>query len=110
MYFYVLKDKNVYKMPKDVIREKLSHFPIQLSSKATCQINCHKLDTALLRKAWKNASIDFSKSKVKEKPCPIYYLTLNENIGALKTLECSLCDEFVVLQQFVEDKPSCECK
>jgi hypothetical protein len=110
MYFYVLKDKNVYKLPKDVIREKLLHFPMQMSTKAACQIKCYQLDTVLLRKAWKNSSIDFSKSKVNEKPCPIYYITLSEKIGNFTILECSVCDEFAVLQQFVEVKPICDCK
>jgi hypothetical protein len=70
MYFYVLKDRNIYKTPKDVLKEKLLHFPLQLSTKAICQIECNKLDTAKLRKVWKNATIDFSLSKVNEKPCP----------------------------------------
>jgi len=110
MYFYVLKDKNIYKTPKEVIKEKLIHLPLQLSSKALCQVNCTKLDTSLLRKAWKNAEIDLGLSKVSEKPCPIYHITLNPSLGTNKILNCSVCDEFIVLQEVAEIKDSCNCQ
>lgn len=110
MYFYVLKDRNIYKMPKDVIKEKLLHFPLQLSTKALCQVECNKLDTAKLRKAWKEADIDFSLSKVNEKPCPIYQITLKPAIGETRILMCSVCDEFIVLQEILETNVSCQCK
>ena len=110
MYFYVLKDRNIYKTPKDVLKEKLLHFPLQLSTKAICQIECNKLDTAKLRKVWKNATIDFSLSKVNEKPCPTYYITLNQAIGKSKTFNCTVCDDFVVLQEILETNAECNCK
>lgn len=110
MYFWVLKDKNVYKMPKDVIKEKLLHFPLQLTTKAQCQIQCNKTDTAALRKAWKASDIDFSLSKVSQKPCPVYHITLNKSQGASMVVMCELCDEFAVLQEIVEKENLCDCK
>ena len=110
MYFYVLKDRNIYKMPKDVIKEKLLHFPLQLSTKAACTIECNKLDTAKLRKAWQHADIDFSLSKVNEKPCPLYHITLQPAIGETKVLLCSVCEEFAVVQEIIADKDTCNCK
>jgi hypothetical protein len=110
MYFYVLKGRNIYKTPKDVLKEKLLHFPLQLSTKAICQIECNKLDTSKLRKVWKNATIDFSLSKVNEKPCPTYHITLNQAIGKSKTFNCTVCDDFVVLQEILETNAECNCK
>jgi hypothetical protein len=110
MYFYVLKDRNIYKTPKDVLKEKLLHFPLQLSTKAACGIACNKLDTTLLRKAWKDAEIDFSSSLVNEKPCPIYHITLKTAIGDTKVLTCSVCDEFAVLQEIKDIKDECNCR
>jgi hypothetical protein len=110
MYFYVLKDKNIYKSPKEVIKEKLLHFPLQLSTKAACQIKCTNLDTAVLRKNWINASIDFSLSKVDEKPCPLYHITLEPSIGETKIVSCSVCDDFAVMQEIKEVKADCDCK
>lgn len=110
MYFWVLKDKNVYKMPKDVIKEKLTHFPLQLSTKALCQMKCAGLDTQKLRPLWKEADIDFSLSKVNEKPCPIYFITLNTKELGTKTLHCSVCDDFAVLQEIVQSKDTCDCR
>jgi hypothetical protein len=110
MYFYVLKDRNIYKMPKDVIKEKLLHFPLQLSTKSQCQVDCNNIDTASFRKAWASGDIDFSLSKVNEKPCPIYHITLKGSTDSLKTLMCSVCDDFVVLQEIVESKSNCDCK
>jgi len=109
MYFYVLKDKNIYKSPKEVIKEKLLHFPLQLSTKAACQVKCNSLDTAKLRKAWKDAEIDFNLSKVREKPCPIYHITLSPAVGATKIINCSVCDDFVVMQEIMEVKTTCAC-
>lgn len=97
-------------MPKDVIKEKLLHFPLQLSTKAVCQTACNNLDTAALRKVWKDADIDFSSSKVNEKPCPIYHITLKAPLGTTKTLMCSVCDDFIVLQEIVETNSTCDCK
>jgi hypothetical protein len=109
MYFYVLKDRNIYKSPKEVIKEKLLHFPLQLSSKAACQNKCNNLDTAVLRKAWKTAEINLGLSKVDEKPCPLYHITLTPNIGETKVIECSVCDDFVVMQEIKDTKDSCNC-
>lgn len=109
MYFYVLKDKNIYKTPKQVIKEKLLHFPLQLSTKAACQITCNHLDTAQLRKVWINAEIEFGKSKVDAKPCPIYNITLAKAIGDTKVMECSVCDDFVVMQEIIDVNSSCNC-
>lgn len=110
MYFWVLKDKNIYKMPKDVIKEKLLHLPLQLTSKAKCQVECNNIDTSNLRKIWKDAEIDFSLSQVSQKPCPIYHLSFKQNSSKIKILKCSVCDEFAVLQEIIEDKDTCNCK
>lgn len=110
MYFYVLKDKNIYKSPKEVIVEKLLHFPLQTSTKAACQLNCTKLDTAQLRKAWTGAEIDLGKSKVDEKPCPLYHITLNPAVGGVNIVSCSVCDDFVVLQEISSPLAGCDCK
>jgi hypothetical protein len=110
MYFYVLKDRNIYKSPKEVIKEKLIHLPLQLSSKALCQVNCSKLDTLKLRKLWKEAEIDFSKSKTSEKPCPIYYITLSAGFDKTTILNCSVCDDFIVMQEIVEPMDTCNCQ
>ncbi len=109
MYFYVLKDKNIYKSPKEVIKEKLLHFPLQLSSKAACKIKCNDLDTAQLRKSWKDAEIDLGMSKVDEKPCPLYHITLTPALGDTKIIECTVCDDFVVMQDIKETKADCLC-
>jgi hypothetical protein len=109
MYFYVLKDKNIYKSPKEVIKEKLLHFPLQLTTKAVCQIKCNNLDTAQLRKSWKNSEIDFGLSKVDEKPCPLYHFTLTPALGDTKIIECTVCDDFVVMQEIKETKEECLC-
>lgn len=97
-------------MPKDVIKEKLLHFPLQLTSKAKCQVECNKIDTSNLRNLWKEAEIDFSLSKVDQKPCPIYYISLKQTSNVVTVLNCSVCDEFAVLQEFINDKDSCNCK
>lgn len=108
MYFYVLKDRNIYKSPKEVLQEKLLHFPLQMSTMALCQANCNQLDTALLRKAWNTSEINFSESKVNEKPCPLYHITLNKAIGVSQIFMCSICDDFVVLQE-IKETTKCDC-
>ena len=108
MYFYVLKDRNIYKSPKEVLKEKLLHFPLQMSTMALCQANCNQLDTALLRKAWNTSEINFSESKVNEKPCPLYHITLNKAIGVSQIFMCSRCDDFVVLQE-IKETTKCDC-
>lgn len=110
MYFYVLKDKNIYKSPKEVIQMKLAHLPLQLSSKANCQVNCNAIDTAALRKLWLETEIILGESVVNEKPCPRYHINMPESYKVSKTVECSVCDEFIVLQQFKDLKDTCGCK
>lgn len=110
MYFWVLKDKNIYKMPKGVIREKLAQMPLKLTTKATCQLACMQIDTASLRKAWKDAGIDFGQSKTNQKPCPMYYITFDPAFNNVQALNCTICEDFAVLEQILSPLDSCNCR
>ena len=109
MYFYTFKDRNIYKSPSEVIQDKLTHLPLKITPEATCKIACMQLDTAKLRKQWKNSAIDLSKSLVHEKPCPVYHINLNDSAGHLLTTSCAICEEFTVLQR-ISSKDSCNCR
>jgi hypothetical protein len=74
-----------------------------------CQIACNNLDTSALRKVWINAEIDLGKSIVDEKPCPLYHIVLAEAIGETKIIECTVCDDFVVIQEIKDTKAACNC-
>jgi hypothetical protein len=110
MYFWVLKDKNIYKMPKGVIREKLAKMPLKMTTKASCQLACMQIDTASLRKAWKEAGIDFGLSKTNNKPCPRYYISFDPAFKNIKALNCTICEDFAVLENVIEPVDSCACK
>ncbi len=111
MYFFVLKDSNIYKGPKEVIKGKLTDFPTQFSTKAMCQIKCYDIDTAVLRKSWNRADIQFNNSKVHEKPCPLYEVKFSNPINdKVVAASCSVCDDFTVLQELrINDTDSCQC-
>jgi hypothetical protein len=41
---------------------------------------------------------------------PTYHITLNQAIGKSKTFNCTVCDDFVVLQEILETNAECNCK
>lgn len=107
MYFYFLKDRNIYKTPTEVIKEKLFHNALQLTTLSQCKVDCIKLDTALLRKSWAQSTVDFGASKVHEKPCPIYQIKLDKPVSGISSFECQVCESFNVLINMEAD--SCKC-
>jgi len=49
---------------------------VYIEKKVTCQLTCYGIDKDFLDKDFLNeASVDFSKSKVKKTPCPDYFIT-----------------------------------
>ena len=56
----------------------------------------------------------FNRLKIKWWQIP-YYISIarkivKQNSSKIKILKCSVCDEFAVLQEIIEDKDTCNCK
>lgn len=72
----LLKDRDRASwLPEGRTIEFLEEVDMKISEKVKCQIDCLKLDSTFMDKAfWKNASVNFKKSAVKRKPCPEHYI------------------------------------
>ena len=95
MYFFVFKDRNVYKSPSEVLHDKLQHSKLTISSKATCEINCYALTSDEIQAFLKTGDVNFGASQVHKKPCPIYVLEGKSNSGKDLSLSYQQCDSSV---------------
>jgi hypothetical protein len=72
MYFVVLKDRNIYKTPEEIIKIKLSENPLTYSQHGSCRMKCRSISEAEVKELLKSGEVNYGKSKVHDKPCPGY--------------------------------------
>ena len=95
MYFFVFKDRNVYKSPSEVIHEKLQHSKLTFSNKSTCEMNCNAITSAEIQEFLKKSDVNFGASQVHQKPCPIYVMEGKSTSGKDLTVSYQQCDSSV---------------
>lgn len=92
MYFLVFKNRNVYKSPSEVIHGKLMSHAMQLSLKAQCNMQCYHISESEIKEILIQSEVNYSKSKVHEKPCPFYALEGKTSKGRNLRVEFAECD------------------
>jgi len=111
MYFFVLKDRNIYIGPESVIVGKINNGKPQISPLAKCKMLCLNISSADVKELLNNADIDFGASDVHGVPCKTYIINNTNDESNLKQVSFQLCDTLIVLSDMVtlQNKP-CDCK
>ena len=80
------------------------------SERALCQLKCLDLDSAQLAQIQKQASVDFSESNTRKKPCPVYQLnSVIENSKYRLSWEVCENEEEVELLAIQLEGRRCDC-
>ena len=81
-----------------------------ISERAMCQMNCYRLQTEEWRLIHNEASVNFSESNVKKKPCPVYHLSSVYKAEEFKLI-WEVCEdaEEVELLSIVKKGEKCDC-
>ena len=117
----LLKDRDrAAWLPEGRILEFLEEVDMEITTKAQCQLDFHKVDTAMFDKTfWENAQVDFKKSAVQRKPCPEHYIKsklADGRIIALYIENCETCkdceaERTAFLRSIeVEGTENCDCE
>ncbi len=93
MYFYVLKGKNIYKTPEEIIKIKLSEQPLTYSKHGSCRMKCRNISEQEVKDIMKNGEVNYSKSQVHDKPCPSYAFEGKTTDGQNVRIVFALCEK-----------------
>lgn len=110
VYFFVMKDKNIYKTPQEVIFERLQHWELQLSEISRCKFNCIKKNPDELIKLIPGAEIVYSESEVRKEPFPIYKIYTHDATGPIDHFRAEMRDSTFYLIDIGLKTDSCRCR
>jgi len=96
--------------PQKRILTAIDSSDVTISERAICQLTCLKMNKADWEKVQHNASVNFSESSTKKKPCPVYKLESNylDNDFVLMWKVCEK-DEKVDLLSITKIGTDCAC-
>ena len=96
--------------PQKRVLTAIDSSEVTISERAKCQLNCLEILADDWKKVQENASVDFSESNTKKKPCPVYKLESDylENEFILMWEVCEK-DERVDLLSISKKGIDCKC-
>jgi len=109
MYFFIFKDRNIFKSPKEVIREKLQTGKLSYTDKTTCQMKCYNISSSDIDWLIKAGEIEYY--KVHEKPCAIYALQGKKDREIrIEFTQCDSINRIISAADISIKKDTCDCK
>ncbi len=110
VYFFVLKDKNIYKTPQEVIFERMQHWELQLSDISACKFSCIQKDSKELIKLLPNSEIIYGESEVRKEPFPVYKIYTRDTNGPIEYYRAEMRDSTFLLIDIGLRKDTCSCR
>lgn len=74
LVLYFLFGRNNSNSPVDRREKAFRHNEIKLTNHARCRMDCRNIDEKEIKDILENGKINYSKSNLKDKPCPTYAL------------------------------------
>jgi len=98
-------------LPGSVIKEEIQDNKLIYTKHALCRMACRNISEAEINAILKNGSVNFSKSKVQESPCPSYALEGTTEDGQDLRIIIAKCDSVskVVTAIDLNRKYNCTC-
>ena len=112
MYFFVFKDRNVYKSPSEVIHGKLQSQHLVYSKHAQCRMQCRNISESEVKDILLNGEVNYKKSQVHDKPCPSYALegkTADGQTIRVVFAECDTVTKVITAIDLGTEKDDCDC-
>ena len=113
MYFFVFKNRNVYKSPSEVIHGKLQSQHLEYSRHAQCRMQCRNISESEIKEILLNGEVNYSKSQVHDKLCPSYALEGKTADGQNVRIVFAECDDVTKVITAIDldtDHDNCDCK
>jgi|LakMenEpi03Aug12_release.lakeMendotaPanAssembly.Ray.scaffolds.fasta_scaffold535923_1 hypothetical protein len=79
VYFFVYKDRNIYKTPEEIILERAAGNPTLYQSRPLCIMKCKNLGDSLPDAFWKTGTVSYKESDVRKEPNPVYKIYFTQN-------------------------------
>jgi hypothetical protein len=110
MYFFVMKDRNIYLGPEAVIITKIKENKPRVSEKAHCLMECLGVTGSDIKELIENADVDFGASDVHGKPCKSYIIHNELKNAKLTDVTFQFCDTLITLSEIeTSNKSDCNC-
>ena len=113
MYFFVFKDRNIYKSPGEVIHGKLQEHRLEYSKHATCRMACRNISESEVKEILQYGEVNYSKSQVHDKPCASYALEGKSSDGQQLRIVFAACDSVTKVITAIDlglEKDTCSCR
>jgi hypothetical protein len=112
MYFFVFKDRNIYKSPSEVIHGKLQSHELVYTKHASCRMRCRGISESEVKAILLNGEVNYKKSQVHDKPCPSYAfegITEDGQNVRIVFAECENVTKVITAIDLGSEKESCSC-
>jgi hypothetical protein len=109
VYFMVLKDRDIYKTPEQIILTNLTEKPGRLNERPSCLLKCLNADEQVLKEWYKSASVYYSESDVRRLPAPIYKIYLKENPYKIEAIRVELSRDSSLLLDIYSTAITADC-
>lgn len=84
VYFFVYKDRNIYKTPEEIILERAAGNPTAYATRPVCLLTCVHAGDSIADSLWTGASVSYKESEVRKKPNPVYKIYFKKNAMGLE--------------------------
>ena len=98
-------------LPATIIKEELREWPLLFSKHASCRMECRDISEAEISMILEEGDVIFSKSRVRDKPCPSYAIEGTTEDGQFVRIVFAKCDSItrVVTAIDLGVKHDCDC-
>lgn len=79
VYFFVYKDRNIYKTPEEIILERAAGNPSDYATRPLCILRCVQAGDSIADSLWRKATVSYKESEVRKKPNPVYRIYFGKN-------------------------------
>ncbi len=115
VYFMILKDRNIFKGPQEVIFEKMKHGALVITDNGRCRMNCKNISEDDVKNLMTHGDVNYSESQVHEKPCPFYAVDGKSKDGREIRVVYRLCTndsltEVITAHDLSGVADTCACK
>lgn len=115
VYFLILRNRDIFKGPQDVIFEKMKHGALVITDNGKCRMKCKNITEEDVKALMTYGDVNYSESQVHEKPCPFYAVDGKSKDGREIRIVYRLCTndsltEVITALDLSAGIDTCECK
>lgn len=110
---FLFKGRGGCKTPGTLKREELFTQTLQYTEHAKCRMKCRDIKEAELKFILEEGSVNYKKSQVHDKPCPVYAVEGTTPENREIRIVCADCDTITRIVTAIDlgvEKDTCYCK